>query len=70
MDHLAKAQVSYLRTVSELREKITKLEAYHHCVLNIVERNLSILGETITDQLSQVADLPNRTKAAGPAALA
>ena len=28
MEHLAKAQVSYLRTVSELREKVTKLEAY------------------------------------------
>ena len=52
MEHLAKAQVSYLRTVSELREKVTKLEAYP--LLNMVQRNLSKLGEAITDQLSQI----------------
>ena len=52
MEHLAKAQVSYLRTVSELREKVTKLEAYP--VLNLIRRGLSALGEAITDQLNQI----------------
>ena len=49
MEHLAKAQVSYLRTVSELREKVTKLEAYP--LLNMVQRNLSKLGEAITEAM-------------------
>ena len=52
MEHLAKAQVSYLRTVSELREKVTKLEEYP--VLNLIRRGLSTLGEAITDQLNQI----------------
>ena len=52
MEHLAKAQVSYLRTVNELREKVSKLEAYP--ILNLLKRTLSTMGASIIEQLSHV----------------